>query len=141
MQCELVGVVLQTCVSVDCIEYEVRMYMVGIGVSCHYNFVSRKGSLRELNRYLVSKCRLYLIAAGMGLNEVIVTHSVSLAVHLPCVFEFLIGSRQRTVESRHIFLALGLVITTDVIETFLAAATAFRTYRCDRRHYFTSRSS
>ena len=40
--------------------------------------------------------------------------------HLPCVFELLICSRQRTVDSRHIFFALGLVITADVVETFLA---------------------
>ena len=112
--------------------------MVGISVSCHHNFVTFERSLRKLNCYLVSKCRLYLVAAGVRLNKVIVLHTVSLSVHLPCVFELLVCSRQRTVESRHIFLALGLVIAADVVETFLAAATAFRTYRSDRRHYFTS---
>lgn len=141
MQCELVRVVLQTCVSIDCIEYEVRMDMVSVDVSCHYNFVTGEGSLRKLNSYLMSKCRLYFVAAWVRLNEVIVTHSVSLVVHLPCVFELLIGSRHRTVESSHIFLALGLVIAADVFQTLLAAATAFRAYRCDRRHYFTSRKS
>ena len=65
MQCELVGVILQTCVSVDCVEYEVRVYMVGVGVSCHYNFVTREGSLSKLNSYLVSKCWLYLVGAGV----------------------------------------------------------------------------
>ena len=65
MQCELVGVVLQTCLGVHCIEYDVRMYMVSIGVSCHHNFVSREGFLRKLNCDLVSKRRPYLIAAGV----------------------------------------------------------------------------
>ena len=55
LQCELVAVVFQTCVSVDCVEYEVRVYMVGVGVSCHYNFMSRKGFLSKLNSYLMSK--------------------------------------------------------------------------------------
>ena len=141
MQCELVGVVLQTCLGVDCIEYEVRVYMVSVGVSCHHNFVTFERSLRKLNCYFMSKCRLNLVAARVRLDEVIVTHTVSLAVHLPCVFKLLVGSRQRTVESRHKFLALGLIVAADVLETFLAAATAFRAYRCDRRHYFTSLKS
>ena len=115
--------------------------MVGIGVSCHHNFMSRESSLSKLNCYLVSKLGSDIIAARVRLDEVIVTNAVSLAIHLPCVFALLIGSGQRTVESRHIFLALGLVIAADVVETFLSAATAFRAYRCDRRHYFTSRSS
>ena len=112
--------------------------MIGVDVSCNYNFVPGKGSICKLNCYLMSKCRLYLVAAWVRLNEMIVTYPVSLAVHLTGIFELLVCSGQRTVESRHIFLALGLVITTDVIETFLAAATAFRAYRSDRRHYFTS---
>ena len=65
MQCELVGVVLQTCLSVDRIEYEMRVYMVGIGVSCHYNFVSRESSLRKLNSNLVSKLGSDIVAARM----------------------------------------------------------------------------
>ncbi len=55
MQCELVGVVLQTCLGVDCIENKVRVYMVSVGVSCHYNFVTGEGSLRKLNCNLMSK--------------------------------------------------------------------------------------
>ena len=86
--------VLQTCLSIDCVEYEVRVYMVCVGVSCHYNFVTGEGSLRKLNSYLVSKCRLYLVATWVRLNEMIVTHSVSLVVHFASVFEFLIGSGQ-----------------------------------------------
>lgn len=141
LQCKLVGVVLQTCVSVDCVEYEVRVYMVGVGVSCHYNFVSRESSLRKLNSYLVSMLGSNVVAARVRLNEVIVFHTVSLSVHLSCIFEFLICSQQRTIESRHKLFILCLVIAADVVETFLSAATAFRAYRCDRRHYFTSRSS
>ena len=117
------------------------MHMVSVGVSCHHNFVSGECSFRKFDSNLVSKCRLYLVAARVRLNEVIVTHSVSLAVHLPCVFEFLIGSGQRTIESRHIFLALSLVIAAYIVETFLSTATAFRAYRCDRCHYFTFLSS
>jgi len=110
-------------------------------VSCDYNFVTFERSLCKLNSYLVSKCRLYLVAAWVRLYEVIVTNAVSLAVHLSCILEFLIGCGQRTVETRHILLALGLVIAADVVEALLASATAFRAYRSDRRHYFTSRSS
>ena len=102
MQCELVGVVLQTCVSVDCVEYEVRMYMVSICVSCHYNFVTFERSFCKLNSYLVSKLGSDIIAARVRLDEVIVTHSISLVVHLSCVFELLVRSGQRAVESRHI---------------------------------------
>ena len=138
LQCKFVGVILQACLSVDCVEYEVRVYMVGIGVSCHYNFVTGEGSLRKLNSNPMSKCRLYLVAAWMRLYEMIILFAVSLAVNLPCVFELLIGSRQRTVESRHIFLFLSLIIAADVIETFLAAATALGAYRYDRCHHFTS---
>ncbi len=94
MQCELVGVVLQTCLSINCVEYEVRVYVVCIGVSCHYNFVTFERSLSKLNSYLVSKCRLYLVAARVRLDEVIVLHTVSLSVHLSCIFELLIGSGQ-----------------------------------------------
>ena len=90
LQCKLVGVVLQTCLCVDCVEYEVRVYMVSICVSCHNNFMSREGSLRELNSYLVSKCRLYLVAARVRLNEMIVAYSVSLVVHLTGILKFLI---------------------------------------------------
>ncbi len=117
------------------------MHMVCVGMSCHHNFVSRECSLRKLNSYLVSKLGSNVVAARVRLNEVIVPDIVSLAVHLTSVFELLIGCGQRTVESRYIFLALGLVVSADVVETFLSAATTFRTYRCDRRHYFTSRSS
>ena len=138
MQCKLVGVVLQTCLGIDCVEYEVRVYVVRVGVSCNYNFVSWEGSLRKLDSYFVSKCRLNLIAAGVRLDEVIVTHSVSLAVHLTGIFELLIGSLQRTVKSRHELLVLGLVVAADVVKTFLSTAAVLNTYRCDCRHYFTS---
>ena len=141
MQCKLVGVVLQARVCIDRIENEMRVYVVGVGVSCHHNFVTFEGSLGKLNCDLVSKLGSDIVSTWMRLNKMIVANAVSLAVHLTGIFKFLIGSGQRTVESRHIFLALSLVIAADVVQTFLSAATVLSAYRCDRRHYFTSLSS
>ena len=115
--------------------------MVGVGMGCHHNFVTFEGTLCKLNCYSMSKCWFYLIAARVRLYEVIVANAASFAVHLTGVFEFLISCGQRTVESCHIFLALGLVVAADVVETFLATAAVLSAYRCYRRHYFTSRSS
>lgn len=116
--------------------------MVGIEVSRYYNFVTLERSFSKLDSNSMSKCWLYLVAAGVGLDEVMVLlHTVSLVVHFTGIFELLIGCGQRTVESRHIFFAFDLVIAADVLETFLTAATAFCTDSCDRRHYFTSRNS
>ena len=50
LQCELVGVVLQTCLSVDRIENEVRVNVVGIDVSSHHDFVTFERSLCKLDR-------------------------------------------------------------------------------------------
>ena len=141
LQCELVGVVLQTCVGIDRIQYEVRVYVVCVGVSCYHNFVTFEGSLCKLNCYFMSKCWFYLIAARVRLDEVIVTYAASLVVHLTGIFELLISCGQRAVESRHIFLALGLIVAADVLEASLSTAAVLSAYRCDRCHYFTSRSS
>ena len=59
-------------------------------MSSNYNFVPRKGSICKLNCYLMSKCWLYLVAAWVRLDEVIILHTVSLAVHLTGIFELLI---------------------------------------------------
>ena len=117
------------------------MHMVSIEVSCHYNFVTFERSLSKLHSNLMSKCRLNIIAARVRLNEVIVANAASLAIHFTSIFEFLIGSWQRTVESCHELFALSLVIAADVPEASLATAAVLSAYRCDRRHYFTSRSS
>ncbi len=39
--------------------------MVSVGVSSDYNLVSFECTLREPDCYLVGKCRLYLVAAGV----------------------------------------------------------------------------
>ena len=115
-----------------------RVYVVGVGVSCHHNFVTFEGSLGKLNCDLVSKLGSDIVSTWMRLNKMIVANAVSLAVHLTSILELLIRCGQRTVERRHIFFALSLIVATDVLETFLAASAVFGAYRCDSCHHITS---
>ena len=131
---------LPAALEADGVDDEVGVEERPVRVGGHEDLVALP-LLRQLQCDPVRQLRRDWFLRMERLNEVIVFHTVSLSVHLSCIFEFLICSQQRTIESRHKLFILGLVIAADVVETFLSAATAFRAYRCDRRHYFTSRSS
>ena len=64
----LVGVVLLSILKADRVENEVRVNMLAVDMSCHYNFVFVEGFLCELHCNFVCKFRLDLISARKALH-------------------------------------------------------------------------
>ena len=64
----LVGVILLSVLEADRIDYQMRMNVLPVNMSCHYNFIIVERFLCELYCNFVCKLRLDLISARKALH-------------------------------------------------------------------------
>ena len=76
----LVGVILLPVLEADRIDYQMRMNMLSVNVSCDYTLILPEGFLCKLYCYLVGKLGFDLISAGETLHQMIVQTTVGLVV-------------------------------------------------------------
>ena len=102
----LVGMILLPILEADRIDYQMRMNVLPVNMSCHYNFIFVEGFLRKLYGNFVSELRLNFVSAGEALHQMIVQSTVRFMVQVLGCGHFIECSFGRAVDSRHEMLVL-----------------------------------
>ena len=138
----LVGMILLPILEADRIDYQMRMNMLSVNVSCDYTLILPEGFFCKLHCNFVRKFRLNIIPTRKALHQMIVQSTVRLVIQVLGRGHFVESSLGRAVHSGHETLVLRhcLFLSADIIENVLHATSSLSlvVYEMDDRHYLTS---